>query len=224
LKRLRGQADRWHLRRGPDLVRVSVTPTFARLWLLRRVRDLERGSPPLRLEIVAQSGFADVESGEADIAIRYRRRVHAGEDSDLILPETLFPVACAEVAEELGPDPTPEQILDRPLLHDVDATKWRAWCDATLEHRLTVGQRDRRFEDYGLTLVAASAGLGIALSQSPVADQRLGELGLQRLTTVSAPSPFAYYLVQPRNELRSAVAAFRERLLAEISASSKVCA
>jgi DNA-binding transcriptional LysR family regulator len=38
-------ADRWHLRRGPDLVRVSVTPTFARLWLLRRVRVTSNAAP-----------------------------------------------------------------------------------------------------------------------------------------------------------------------------------
>lgn len=212
-------ADRWRLRRGAEVVRVSVTPTFARYWLLRRVRALEAGSPKLRLEILAESGFADVDRGEADVAVRYVRRVHADESMAPLMSETLFPVACAELAEDLGPDPSPEAILSRPLLHDADATKWRAWCDATMRRHFRPSRLDRRFEDYALTLIAAGAGLGIALGQSPVADQRLVELGLRRLTPISAPSPFGYYLVEPSGQRRPALTAFRERLHAEIAAA-----
>ena len=163
-------ADRWHRRRGRHVVRIGVTPTFAELWLLERIPALEAGEPPLRIEIAAQAGFADLDRGEVDLVIRYTRELDPRAGPTLFLSETLYPVAAPELAARLGPAPDPEAILACPLLHDSDAAKWRAWCEAAAGRPFRPAARDRRFENYLLTLTAARAGLGVALGQRPIAD------------------------------------------------------
>ena len=100
-------ADRWHRRRGRHVVRIGVTPTFAELWLLERIPALEAGEPPLRIEIAAQAGFADLDRGEVDLVIRYTRELDPRAGPTLFLSETLYPVAAPELAARLGPAPEP---------------------------------------------------------------------------------------------------------------------
>ena len=64
-------AVRWRRRRGPEVVRISVVPGFAKLWLFERLAALEQGDPALRIEIAVEGRNADVEGGEVDLAVRY---------------------------------------------------------------------------------------------------------------------------------------------------------
>ena len=66
----------------------------------------------------------------------------------------------------------PERILDYPLVHDSDASGWRAWFAAQgMDYRPR--PQDRRFEDYNLVLDAAAYGLGVALARPPLAGEAL---------------------------------------------------
>ena len=126
-----------------------------------------------------------------------------------------MPVAAPELARRLGPDPDPEAILALPLLHDSDATKWRAWCEAAARRPFRPAARDRRFENYPLTLAAARAGLGVALGQLPIAEGRITALGLVPLSPIAAEGPLAYYSIVGGGAPRAGV----ERLLARLRAA-----
>lgn len=213
---IEGAAEQWRGRRGSDVVKISVVPSLARLWLLERLERLERGGDlygPLRVDIAIDDRLADVESGQVDLAIRYGRGKWRGLTAYPLMPERLVPVACRRIADELGEEPRGAAILSQTLLHDSNAVAWKAW----LEHAGIKGFRprahDRRFEDYGLVLAAAEAGLGIALARRPFADQAVRAAGLVPLSERDIESPLTYYVVQRPSESKAAVLALSRRLL-----------
>jgi len=204
-------AVRWRGRRGPQVVRISVVPGFAKLWLFERLAALEQGDPPLRIEIVAEGRNADVAGGEVDLAVRYGPGGWRDVAVTRLLPERLYPVARPDLARRIGE--APDALLQAPLLHDSDLTGWRTWlgaCGIALKPR----PQDRRFDDYTLVLAAAEAGLGIALARAPLSDRAVRDGGLVRLGEREVPSPLGYHLITRIGETRPAAAALAERMLA----------
>jgi len=204
-------AVRWRRRRGPEVVRISVVPGFAKLWLFERLAALEQGDPALRIEIAVEGRNADVEGGEVDLAVRYGAGSWPGVQAVRLLPERLYPVAHPDLARRFGP--SPGGLLQAPLLHDSDLTGWRAWFAAggiALKPR----PQDRRFEDYTLVLAAAEAGLGIALARAPFSDRAVQAAGLVRLGKQDVPSPLTYHLLTRTGGARPAVAALVARMTA----------
>lgn len=208
-------ADRWQRRRGRDVVRLATTPTFAKFWLLPRLRRIEAIEPPIHIDLAAQQGLADIEKGEVDIAIRYSRRERLPDAVRVFMTERLFPVAAPELAHEIR-DGDVESLLSHPLLHDTDATKWRAWCASVVGKPYSPRARDRRFEDYPLCLAAAEAGLGVALAQCPLIDEVIGGMNLVRLPFPEAASPLSYFFLFAPGSPRPAVNRLVERLVAEV--------
>lgn len=211
-----GAADQWRRKRGPDVVRLSVVPSFAKLWLLPRLEALERGEPRVRIELSVEHRHADLETGEVDLAVRYGRGPWRNVESQPLARETLFPFANEPTAEKLGRDPAPGRLLAAPLLHDSDASGWRAWfAGAGVDFKAR--PTDRRFEDYTLVLAAAEAGLGVALMRSPLADDYWAQTcGLVRLSDRAAFSLTTYHLVTRVRETKPAVKIVADRLLAAL--------
>jgi DNA-binding transcriptional LysR family regulator len=204
-------AVRWRRRRGPEVVRISVVPGFAKLWLFERLAALEQGDPALRIEIAVEGRNADVEGGEVDLAVRYGAGSWPGLHAVRLLPERLYPVARPDLAQRIGP--SADGLLLAPLLHDSDLSGWRAWfgsCGITLKPR----PQDRRFEDYTLVLAAAEAGLGIALARAPFSDRAIRAGGLVRLGEQEIASPLTYHLLTRTGGARPAVAALVVRMTA----------
>jgi DNA-binding transcriptional LysR family regulator len=110
-------ADPWRGRKGSDVVRVSVVPSFARLWLLPRLRGLELepdGGPCLRIEVAVDYRHADVEDGEVEVAIRHGQGTWKGVEAEPLMPERLVPVAHPDLAARLGQDAGPARSGRRP--------------------------------------------------------------------------------------------------------------
>ncbi|MBB2999256.1 MULTISPECIES: LysR substrate-binding domain-containing protein [Paraburkholderia] len=203
-------ADQWRTRAVARLVRVSVVSSFAQLWLFDRLAQLEAGANPLKIQLDVGSRHVDIAGGEADLAIRYGRGNWPGLHAELLLPETLTPVAHPDIAAKIKAN-DPNGLLAHPLLHDSDLTGWRAWFDG---HNVSLKRRqhDRRFEDYTLVLSAAEAGLGIALARLPIAATRLHGSQLVRLDRRTVANPLANYIVTSKQERRPEILELIQRL------------
>ena len=177
-------ADQWRSPRTPRLVRMSVVPAFAQLWLLERQHALER-APALRIELGIDLRNVDIAGGEADLSIRYGRGNWRQLDTRAFMPERLYPVAHPRLAAQLTKARRRRDaaLLDKPLLHDSDVTGWRTWFDA-LGVPFKPRAQDRRFEDYNLVLAAAEAA-GVALARVPLADAYLKRSELVRVAARS---------------------------------------
>lgn len=203
-------ADQWRPRRGRPTVRLAVVPAFARLWLLPRLAELERGN--IHVEVAMDHRPIDLNAQEADIVIRYGRGSWEGLDTQLLFRETLRPAAAPELAAEIGADADAEGLLRHPLLHDSDVAHWRAWLGVGgLRYRPR--WQDRRFEDYDTVLTAAEAGLGIALLRMPLAAAAVATGRLAYVSPRGDPNPSAHFIGMRAGESRSAVLELASRLL-----------
>ena len=204
-------ADQWRPRRGRPTVRLAVVPSFGRLWLLPRLARLERGD--LHVEVMMDHRPTDLDAQEADLAIRYGRGWWEGLDARRLFGETLRPAAAPALTAQLGEDAAPEALLRSPLLHDSDVSHWRAWL-AGARVRYRPRWQDRRFEDYDSVIVAAEAGLGVALLRAPLADAAVVAGRLAYVALRAEPNPAAHFACLRAGEERAAVLELAARLSA----------
>lgn len=193
-------------------LRMSVLPSFARLWLVPRLARLQRAFPGLILQVITEHRVAKLDGSDADLAIRFGSGHWPGTDARLLMKERLFAVAAPELARALrGRDPA--AILTEPLLHDSDTQHWRLWCaEAGIAYR--PGPADRRFDDYDLVLAAAEAGLGVAIARWPLAAAALDSGRLVRLDGPEFVGRKAHYIVTRSAESRPVIRQLSDRLLA----------
>lgn len=196
-------SDRWS-RRGSSVVRLSVLPSFAKLWLFERLTQFEQAAD-CRIELAIENRNLDVERGEVDVAIRYGRGRWPNLEVQQLGEERHYPVANGAVAKVLGDMPTPDQLLRFPLIHDSDATGWRDWFRHNAGLTFKPRSNDRRFEDYTLTLAAAEQGLGVALARTPLSNRYLHTSELRRVHRAESPSPLNYHFLTRAGESRAVV-------------------
>jgi LysR family transcriptional regulator, glycine cleavage system transcriptional activator len=213
LSSIRDSADRWRPRQELPVVRISVVPSFARLWLLPRLPQLQGVPPRVRIELLLDHRVAELGEGGADLAVRYGRGRWPGVDATLLFGERLFPVAAPALARRLGTQVSAAQLARESLLHDSDTSQWRAWlAHAGLRYRTK--SADRRFEDYDLVLAAAEAGLGVALLRFPLADDRVRAGALVRVSPLAIPNAAGHYLAARRDQPSPAQQTVAEELIA----------
>lgn len=206
-------SQRWSEPRGPAVVRLSAIPSVSSLWLMPRLARLEGGEPALRVALIIDRAFLDLEAEGIDLALRCGRGAMPGRISAKLFEEWCFPIAAPAMARELGTG-APERLLRAPLIHDSDASGWRAWFAA---HGLDYHPRpqDRRFEDYNLVLDAAACGLGVALARPPLAQAAIDQGRVAAVDERTALNPVAYWLDRPATAPRAAAATLARRIGAE---------
>lgn len=198
-------------RATPSRLRLSVLPSFARLWLMPRLAELQRVCPGLMLQILPEHRMASLDSSDADLAIRFGGGRWPGTDAQLLMKERLFAVAAPKVAKTLRNQPL-DAVLNQTLLHDSDTEHWRSWCtQAGVAYRPRNGER--RFDDYDLVLATAETGLGVAIGRWPLVQASLDAGRLVRLAGPEFTGKKAHHVVTRTGETRLAVNQLRRVLM-----------
>ncbi|MGN8021807.1 LysR substrate-binding domain-containing protein [Phyllobacterium sp. 22229] len=202
-------AAEWRENRQPETVRISVLPSFARLWILPNLGKLEGSPPDLRIELELDRRYAPL--GEVDVAIRYGRGDWSDGAAMPLFDEVLFPVASPELALILGNEAEPGDILRYPLIHDAYPDAWRIWL-AERGHRYRPRPQDRRYPDYDLGLHAAAAGSGVALLRAPYGEVFVQNGSLVPMSSAPVASQLKFHAITERGSQRRAVRTLLERI------------
>jgi LysR family transcriptional regulator, glycine cleavage system transcriptional activator len=215
-------SDRWSEQRGPAVVRVNAMPSVCSLWLMPRVARFEAGEPPLRVILLIDQRTIDLTDQGVDLAIRCGRGGLPGRVSVKLFEEWCFPIAAPALARRIGTG-DPDRLLSAPLIHDSDASGWRAWFAV---HGLDYRPRpqDRRFEDYNLVLDAAACGLGIALARPPLAHGPMESGRLMAVDDRTVLNPVSYWLDRPNGTIRGAAIALAKRIADEAGMDAETLA
>ncbi len=204
-------SDRWIEAKGSAVVRLASLPSVSGLWLMPRLRSLEAGEPDLRVELIIDHRESNLADDGIDLALRCGRGGIPKRISVQLFEEHCFPVAAPALAAKIGKG-KPERLLGHSLIHDSDASGWRAWFGAQgLDYRPR--RQDRRFEDYNLVVDAAVHGLGIALARPPLIQDMLAEGRVVAVDARTVLNPVAYWLDRPEGTLRPAAAEFARRVM-----------
>jgi DNA-binding transcriptional LysR family regulator len=216
LDQMNAVVDRERAPRRRPVVRLGVTPTFARYWLLPRLAALERDD--LQIDVVAELRAADLEHGEVDLAIRYGRGGWNFEHEEALFDEHVLPVASPAAFPGFA-RAEPEEILELPLLFSNDTRLWRGWC-AHHELRLHRKPADRALTDTALVLEAAVVGLGATLWLTSLGPMDKVPAGLVARPDLMAPAPLRYHLVMRAPRPGGPAARLAERIRAAVRESA----
>jgi LysR family glycine cleavage system transcriptional activator len=200
---------------------ISVGPTFASAWLVRRLGRFKTAFPEVEVRLDTTDEVADFARADADVGIRFGGGSYDGLESHRLFAEEIFPVCSPALLEAAPRLETPADLARYTLLH-VDWTHgsktldWEMWLRAAGAEDVVDGQRGPRFSHASIALQAAVEGQGLALGSTSLAGDELAAGRLVRPFEIALPVNFAYYLVYPKTNAEvPKIAAFRKWILAE---------
>lgn len=202
------------------ILTVSVEPSFAVRWLVLRLGQFRAAHPEIDLRLAATGELADFSREDVDLAIRHGRGGWPGLEAVPLMAAPVFPVCSPTLLAQGPPLRRPADLSRHTLLHEGDEGYWREWLVAAGASEVPV-DRGPRFDDGHLTLAAAGAGQGVALTDDALAAAELAEGRLVRLFTTEIGTDKAYWLVHPPGAAaRPKVAAFSGWLQGEVRAAA----
>ncbi|HEY3800579.1 MAG TPA: LysR substrate-binding domain-containing protein [Caulobacteraceae bacterium] len=174
-----------------DHLVLSTLPSIAKLWLGPRLKRLQDALPDVSVEIRTDRALANLTEDGVDVALRVGQGRWPGVKAEMLFEEYVFPVCSPEFLERC--DVAGAGIANAPLiLEDVDL--WPAWF-AAAGIRPLAPLRGPVFDDSGLTVEAAAAGLGVALVRRLHAQEALDTGRLVRVSPTCVRDPYSCYLV-----------------------------
>lgn len=182
-------------------VTVAVLPSFGRAWLVPRLPDFQRRHPGIHLRLLASLEVVHLGDSAADLGIRMGDGQWDGVEARLLLHDEWVPVAAPFFNGGQLPQ-EPEAIVAGASLFCSES--WQAWCQ-----RVGVAPPARsglECNDSNLVLEAARLGQGVALERRSLVQDAIVRGELVQLGHVTAPYPFPYWLVWPRQRPLSALA------------------
>ncbi len=197
------------VRRGKQTLRLSVLPSFGRLWLAPRLPAWAKEYPEIELRIDPSLALSDVSKGECDIAIRYGTGPWPGCKGHLLTPERLSPIVSQAFAKTLPDAPTMEHLANIPRILNATTSDWEHWL-ATSKAAPWHGN-DIHLTEYGLVVDTVLAGHGLAMGRLWLLSELLKtEKLVAPLADIAAPPNFGYWLIQPRRPSNPAAKLFEE--------------
>ncbi|GGH51536.1 LysR family transcriptional regulator [Frigidibacter albus] len=196
-----------------EVLRIAALPTFGAVWLIPRLRRFAAGAPDVTFDMTATLEPVDFDRAPVDLAV-LRGPPRPGLRTAVLVPERLVVVAAPRL---LGEGPLEDADLARlPLLQQ--ATRPNLWLDWFLDagmDPITI-LRGARFEQFGMVLAAARAGMGAALVPEVLVGADLAGGALRLASRRSMPGRWPYALSWPeRSEERASFRAFRDWLVTE---------
>ena len=197
---------------------VTAGPAFTAKWLAPRLYEFAQKHPDVELRFSASLKIMDFARDAIDVAIRFSRSVDPTLWALPLAQEWVAPVMTPALAETY---PTPESLVDAPLIFDDSISfmepkcDWAGWfaamgIDFVPEHGPRFSQADHAID-------AAVAGVGVVLGRRAlvVKDIDEGRLTLPIPKALRTEARF-YFLCPKGTQDRAQVRAFREWMLTEI--------
>jgi LysR family glycine cleavage system transcriptional activator len=201
--------------RGGTRLRVAITPTFCRQFVMPKLELFRNAFPDIELILQVSIPLLDVTAEESDLEIRFGTGGYTDVEHRMILEDTVTPVCSPSYVHEFGPfgrfDTKAEVSQTRLIRSPLEPwAPWFAGCGIDVPEPTIGGQ----FNDIGLIYEAASSGFGVALLRQKMGAAWLDSGRLLRLSTRSVPSPHRHYICwQPGALDRWECAAFSDWLV-----------
>ncbi len=212
--------------RDRHMLTVSVEPSFAATWLVRRLDRFKRDHPGVDVRIDASMDRADFARDSVDLGIRYGTGDYPGLNVVRLFDDEVFPVCAPALMDGIHPLGEPGDLRWHTLLHldwpphMGEWPDWSSWLRAAGVDDIDAG-RGPHFTDESMALQAAVQGQGVALGNTALVADDLAAGRLVWPFALCLPTMFAYYVVCPEGRAdEPTITAFRDWLLAEAASST----
>ena len=150
-------------RNRADLVTLASMPTFARVWLMPRLKAFLAAHSDVDLRVRAAVDFTEMVAEDVDAAIVYGRGDWPGFVVDRLVEERMVPLCSPALRDGAPPLHAPADLARHTLIHtETKLVTWAMWLEAAGVTGVDA-HRGLRFNRAALALEAASTGLGVAL-------------------------------------------------------------
>ena len=196
---------------------VSTTTAFASRWLVPRLAKL-KSDIDLDLEIDASETVANLRSGTADFAVRYRRTPVPDLECQELARDRFVPVISPALLAQGPPITSPADLAGHTLIHfrwkrpDLDPPTWERFVTEQRATDPDVAAIDTtkglRFSEEPHAIEAALAGQGIALVSDVLVHRELAQGTLVRPLDVSIEGLVFYVAYLAEAPRRGAIESF----------------
>ena len=209
---------------GRQAVTLNTWASFASMWLIPRLEAFQSEFPDIDIRIDATDKPIDLETSDADLALRYTRPDKVGSDAIRLFGEQLTPVASPWLLKGNKPLRRVADLAQHALIEAGDSHRtqhlqwltWRRWLDSN-GHAKLEPKRWLYFNYAHQILQAALTGQGVALARMPLVADSLASGDLVEIFPGHRmDTPYAYFLLAgPRSGARPEIRAFSAWLLAQ---------
>ena len=181
--------------RGGARLRVAITPTFCRQFVMPRLETFRTAYPDIDLVLQVSIPLLDVTAEECDLEVRFGTGGYTDVEHRLILEDAVTPVCSPSYLNEFGPFDrfeTKTEVQQTRLIRS-PLEPWSPWfssCGIDVPEPMLGGQ----FNDIGLVYDAAASGFGVALLRKKMGAAWLDSGRLLRLSPRAVPSPHKHYI------------------------------
>jgi LysR family glycine cleavage system transcriptional activator len=197
---------------GPDILTVSVVPSFATKWLAPRLHEFQAAYPRIGLRIVADETLVDLRRDRiVDVALRYGPGPYGKElYARRLWPKGEIIAVCAPALAKQPALRSPAGLARHMLIRTAapasrsqtrrnrPGSEWPAWFAAagvTVDGAIRKALEGPIFSASQLAIEAAVAGRGIALAPKLLAEGDIASGRLVRLFSTSIADPNAYWVL-----------------------------
>ncbi len=195
-------------------LRVTATNAFAARWLVPRLRHWRESHPHLRLDVIGTDQVLDLQSGDADVAVRYARVAPADGVSVELVRDTFQVVGSPLLVGRPGGWLTPADLARFPLIEtewlptDTSAPTWQHWEAVARRRHQTVPRLASlarlNFREELHAIAAVIAGHGLALCSDVLVAPELASGALLRLSDIALPG-YGFHIVRRADHLQAAL-------------------
>ena len=191
--------------------RVTTTNAFASRWLVPRLPRWRNARPNAPLEVIGTDGVLDLDAGDADVAIRYARKMPTDGIAKEFLSDSFWPVCSPELSPGLK---RAAGLRGHVLVHcywspsDLEAPTWQRWLAAAKRKWRDVPDlKDMdhlSFREELHAIEAVIAGQGIGIFSDVLVARELAAGTLVRPFDCSLPG-YRFYVVRTSGHPREKI-------------------
>ena len=181
--------------KGSTRLRVAITPTFCRQFVMPRLELFRNAYPDVDLTLQVSIPLLDVTAEEADLEVRFGSGGYTDREHRLILTDDVTPACSPSYLNEFGPFTgfETEAEVESVRLIRSPLEPWGTWFASCgiARPEPSIGAQ---FNDIGLIYDAAASGFGVTLVRLKMGSAWLESGRLVRLSARSVPSPHRHYI------------------------------
>jgi LysR family transcriptional regulator, glycine cleavage system transcriptional activator len=205
-------------------ISVTVPNAFAGRWLVPRLPLWRESYPDIALEIIGTNRALNLASGEADVAIRYARRMPKGYVTEELFRDRYGPVCRPQLLPAGEPVSSAAELIRLPRIHydwmrsDAETPTWKRWWAAARASEpsllRTPDHCDLTFHEEAHAIDAVLAGQGVAICSDIVLEPELRRGELVKAHPLSLPGYGFWLMYLPEHPRKRVIALFTDWLRA----------
>lgn len=185
------------LRTGANSITVSVPPSFASKWLVRRLPYFLEGNPDVEVRTVATEVVTDFQSQNVDVAVRQGAKPTSGElVAKAVAPIELVIVCGQSVSPLPDANVSMDWFADQTLIQD----SHKHWTSLLTEHDLKPRQQFLSFNQTALAIDAAISGQGFVVVPKFIAEDDLATGRLIAVKSLDQDKADGFWVVHLNNK------------------------